>query len=75
MYWKIFERASRELLGKILLKKMAEKTWGEFFREPMNGVSIFLRSVENLWGILGSDGVGSRSLKSMVKFSKVCWKP
>jgi hypothetical protein len=46
----MFERVCRQPLVRYSLKKMKGKQgeWGKVFIEPLSGVVIFLRSVENL---------------------------
>jgi hypothetical protein len=50
------ERVYKEPLGEIQFEKMVGKRvggGGEVFIEPLGGVAIFLRSVENIWDVLG----------------------
>ncbi len=41
--------------------------WGKVFIEPLSGVVIFLRSVENLWDVLG---LWEGQLKTPVEYSE-----
>jgi hypothetical protein len=55
MFFKIFERVCREPLGETLFENYGGKKVlrGKVNKEPMDGVAIFLNSVENLSDVLG----------------------
>jgi hypothetical protein len=55
MFCKIFERVCREPLGETLFENYGGKKVlrGKVNKEPMDGVAIFLNSVENLSDVLG----------------------
>jgi hypothetical protein len=65
-----FETICREPLDDTLFGKYGgekEREGGQISVEPLGGVAIFLKSVEDLWDILIPQQVSSKPLKSKVK--------